>query len=1151
VIGIQDWLEEHGLEKYTAVFSEHEITFELLPDLTESDIDRLGLPTGPRRRLLTAVQALGAATRAQKSLQAADTSAEQGDASYDAERRQLTVMFCDLVGSTALAERLDPEELRGLMQAYRKACDEVVMRYDGHVAQYRGDGLMAYFGWPIAHEDDAERSVHAALEIVRAIKAVYTGAPLAVRIGVATGTVVIGAVSRTDDAEAQLAVGETPNLAAGLAGLARADELVIGAATRRLVGAAFELSDLGPHSLKGIAQAVRAYRVDGARKLEGRFEAIRGAGSPTPLVGRQGELALLLHLWRQACSGEGQVVFLSGEPGIGKSRLVHALRQRIASEPCATLRYQCSPYHVNSAMHPVTEQIELAAGFIREDTPEQRLDKLEAVLVGSPEQRANAAPLIAALLSLPTGRYPPLNLSPQKQKEKTLEALVGQVEALSRIQPVLMVLEDAHWIDPTSQEAINLLASRIHALPCLFLITFRPEYVPPRAQQARVTRLGLDRLGRREGAELVSKVAGDKTLPAEVLEHIVMHTDGVPLFVEELTKSVLESGVLDEADGHYILRRPLPALDIPTSLRESLLARLDRLAQVKHIVQMGACIGREFSFELLARLAGLREDQLANALRQLTDAGLVYAYGTPPHSTYTFKHALVQDTAYDSLLKSKRQRLHAELAEILEADFPDRVVNAPELLAHHYTQSGQLAAAIPLWRRAGELASRRVALQEAVGHFERGLMLLEQLPLSSERDELELSIREPLNAAWTGLRGWAAAEVRANATEILEVAKRHGKAHALGIGLWAIWVNTITQGRVADSLDWAQRLLAEGDQAGDIDLQVFGHGAAMISHFYLGQLLEAKEQGDRILALYDPQHASRWMQVTANDFRTLVGIWSCQWTWMLGYPDQAVQLSNEKDEHARSLGHAFNLVFALTLGAYAFDYRCEPEPILERIVEVDRLAHEQSVPFHNQVMIPQVEGLAHLRSGQLPEAIASLRQGIENWNKRGGHSRVPYLKSALAEAIALTGDLNTGLQMIDECLEQIERPGWQERSHLAEVLRLKGWMLIRQGRGDEAEKVLRTSIDWAREQKAKSWELRSSTTLAQLLLERGQRDAARELLRPIYNWFTEGFDTHDLRAARDVLEAVDGETRSSTHAARRSTTDDSSTAPRLPPGPQM
>jgi tetratricopeptide (TPR) repeat protein len=561
-------------------------------------------------------------------------------------------------------------------------------------------------------------------------------------------------------------------------------------------------------------------------------------------------------------------------------------------------------------------------------------------------------------------------------------------------------------------------------------------------------------------------------------------------------------------------------LAIPTSLRDSLLARLDRLASVKEIVQIGACIGREFSYKLLAALSTLKAERLEEALEKLTKTGLVFRRGTPPDATYTFKHALVQDAAHDSLLKSKRAQFHAQIAQVLEKDFSERVANEPELLAQHYAQSGNPAMAIPWWRKAGELAVRRVALQEAVAHFQKGLALIEQLPPSSERDKLELSIREPLNGAWIGWRGWPASEVGVNATAILELAKNQGTPESLLMGLYGLWISTLTQGRVADALGWAERLLAEGDKAGDIDLQILGHTATMISHFYLGQLLAAREHGKRGVALYDPQRADRWMQLTGHDTRTVFLGWSAHWTWMLGYPDQAVQMSNEQDAHARRLGHALNLGYALTVGAYPFDYRCEPEQLVERVREADRLAREQSIPILYEVMVPQVEGLARLRSRHLSESIFLLRQGIENWNRLGGHTRVPYLKSALAEALALQGDLDAALEMIGESLEQIERPGWQERSHLAEVLRLKGWMLMRQGRDDEAETVLRASIDWARQQQAKSWELRSSTTLAQLLLERGQRDAAREVLAPIYNWFTEGFDTHDLTAARTLLEAL-------------------------------
>ena len=728
---------------------------------------------------------------------------------------------------------------------------------------------------------------------------------------------------------------------------------------------------------------------------------------------------------------------------------------------------------------------------------------------------------VAAMLSIPCEqRYGVLLMTPQKHKDETLRTLVNLTEAAACKQPSVMLYEDAHWADPTTLEVLDLLIDRVRTIPLLIVLTHRPEFQSRWSEQGHVSALNLSKLTRAQSAAIVSRLAGAKALPAELLEQILAKTDGVPLFVEELTKSILESGELKEAADRYEYAGTTHTVTIPATLRDSLLARLDRLAPVKDIIQIGACIGREFSYELLARISTLRNEQLEKALGKLVEAGLVHLRGMPPNAIYIFKHALVQDAAYDSLLKSRRAQLHAHIARVLEKDFAEAVANEPELLAHHHTQAGNLAEAILLWRKAGELAMVRLALQEAVAHFKIGLALIDRLPSLSERDELELSIREPLTAAWTGLRGWSAPEVGANAAAILELAKKQGNPHSLLIGLWGVWVNAASQGRIAESLGWAQRMLAEGKKAGDSDLQVFGHFAAVVSYYYLGQLLEAREEGNRARALYDPQRATRWMQLTGHDIRTGVDAYAAHWDWMLGYPDQAVRVSDEKDAHARRLGHGFNLGFALTFGASAFDHRCEPERLLERVGEADRLAREQSIPFLYQGLVPMCEGIARLRAGELSQSITILRRQIESITSVGGHTRIPYQKAALAEAVALQGDLGSALHLIDECLEQIERPGWQERVHLAEILRLKGWMLMRQGRGEEAESQLRASIDWARQQQAKSWELRSATTLAELLAKRGQRDAARELLAPIYNWFTEGFDTKDLKEAKALLDEL-------------------------------
>jgi len=1130
---IAEWLQSIGLAEYAGVFAQHQITPDVLPHLTEADIDRLLMPIGPRRRLLVAIEALksglksdlppGPSTVAPVARPAAPPSALKRDSAAGAERRQLTVMFCDLVGSTALADVLDPEEMHRLIQAYRAACSEVVGRYEGYVAQYLGDGLMVYFGWPVAHEDDAERGVRSALEMVAAVRELRGVRPLAVRIGLATGQVVVGDLSQSIHGEGRLAVGPTPNLAARLEALAGPDEVVIAPTTRRLVASAFVLSDLGLRELKGIAQPVQAWRVDEARRTSGRFDAVHGARELAPLVGRGEESARLERRWHRVCEGQGEVVFLGGQPGIGKSRLTAAFRARIAEEH-VTLHHQCSPYHLNSPLHPFVGQLELAAGFARDDQAAQKLDKLEALIAREAPQVDAAAPLFAALLSLPVDRYPPLNLSPQKQKEKTLEALIARIETLATHGPVLMVVEDVHWIDPTSQELLQLLVPEVHRRPVLLIVTHRPEYVPPWDSLAHVTIMALNRLGRSQGATLVDAVAKGRALPPPVLEEILARTDGVPLFVEEMTRSVLESGLLREAAEGYALQGPLTALAIPASLRDSLMARLDRLGPAKETAQIGACIGREFSHELLGRVSTLDARALEASLQRLLLAGLVTASqdepGSHPEAVYTFKHALVQDAAYDSLLKSRRSELHGRIVHVLETAMAAQVANSPETLAHHHTQAGHVTQAIPLWRAAGMNAVHRVALKEAVAHFQSGLALIDQLPAGDGRDRLELTIREPLNAAWTGLSGWAAPEVSVNAAAILRLAERLGDAESLLLARWWLWTSTITQGRIADSVQWVQVMRAEGGEHAGVDQRIFGHTTAMVQYMLHGELEASREEAARALALYDQARAAKWVQLTGHDLATFVEVYACQLTWMRGYPEQAKRASAASADRARAAGHAFNLVWALTFSSYVFAYRREPDRFLERVDEAHQVASEQGLAFISQVSVPQARGIAELQNGRPREAAELLRQGIDRWTSHGGRVRVPFVKAALAEAVALDGDLPGALALIDECAAQIAEPWSEERLWLAEVLRLEGWMLALQGRAAEAEAKLNAAIACARAQGARSWELRSATTLARHLAARGRAAEGRALLAPIYGWFTEGWDTKDLIEAKALLDQL-------------------------------
>jgi class 3 adenylate cyclase len=627
---IADWLKKLGMSEYTDRFVENRIGLTVLPDLTDQGLKDLGILLGDRRKMLRAIRDLGNASVA---VTAPSTPvAAEPVRRDDAERRQLTVMFTDLVGSTALSTKLDPEDLRTVIGAYHKCVAETVRQFGGFVARYMGDGVLIYFGYPQAHEDDAERAVRGGLALIEAVGKLGSVEPLQVRIGIGTGLVVVGDLFGSGEAQERGVVGETPNLAARLQAAATPGTIAIDPTTRRLLGGLFEYRDLGCIEAKGFANRVQAYEV--ARpSIESRFEALRTTS--TPLIGRDEEIDLLLRRWDQAKRGDGCVVLVSGEPGIGKSRIAETILERLSNEPLTRLRYFCSPHHEHSALYPNITHLERAAGFRRDDTDEQRLDKLEAVLAQGTNDLSEAVPLLAELLSIPTGaRYRPLDLTPQKRKEKTLHAQLAQVEGLTARQPVLMVWEDVHWSDPTTRELLDLLVDRVPSLRVSVIITFRPEFMPPWIGRPHVTLLSLNRLPPRRRAEMIMQVTGGKTLPKEITDQIIDRTDGVPLFLEELTKAVIESGLLVDAGDYYTVTGPVPPLAIPTSLQASLLARLDRLAPMREVAQIAAALGRRFSHELLSAVATMPEQQLDDALTQLVCAELIFRRGTPRRASF-------------------------------------------------------------------------------------------------------------------------------------------------------------------------------------------------------------------------------------------------------------------------------------------------------------------------------------------------------------------------------------------------------------------------------------------------------------------------------------------------------------------------------------
>ena len=1106
---LSTWLQDSGLAQYLPLFEQHSIDLRSLPLLTDADLAELGVPLGHRRLLLKAVAELGRAAPPAESL-----SAAQGDRTpRDAGRRQLTVLFCDLVGSTALAQRLDPEALRDLMRDYQQACGAVIERYAGHVAQYLGDGLVVYFGWPQAHEDDAERAVRAALEIIAAVHRVAGPESLQVRIGIATGAVVVGETGAGDASVPSAAVGETPNLAARLQGLAGPDQIVIASATHRLLGDSFEVEDLGDHSLKGIDRPVRARRIRGVARTESRFEATH-AGRYTPFVGREQEVALLLARWEQAREGEGQVVLLVGEPGIGKSRITQVLRERLATTPHTRLGYQCSPYHSGSAFYPIVEQLERAAGFERADSAERKLDKLEAVLVLPADERPSVTPLFATLLSLPIDRYPPRMLSPQKHKELTIAALVDRPIRLGGQQPVLMICEDAHWIDPSTLETLALAVERFRQAAVLLLITCRPEFVPPWTGHGNVTLLNLNRLSRRNGAQMMQRLTGGKPLPDEALAQILDRTDGVPLFVEELTKHMLEAGLLRDTGERYELSGPLPALAIPSTLQDSLMARLDRLAPVREVAQIGACIGREFSHELLAAAALLPEEELDTALDKLVASELVFRQGSGPEASYSFKHALVQDAAYESLLKSRRQQIHERIARALEKDFPDAVKARPELLALHLTRAGLIDEALVQWIAAVWLGNANQRFREALGHVDAGLAIVER---ASARQRVDREV-ELLNAgagchfALTGYGSEPAAALLARAEALLD---QVSDPLVVSVASSGVLVRAYVAGDLPKAMVMAERCLASAEESRDVAQRVFAYTTAALPLCQQCEFDRARQLLEFAVENYHPTHRRGYLDLKVAAFSILAWI-----HLSIGCADQARRHLRLAVDHAAAIDQPLSLSQALSRGSMRLADAGDYEEALDMSRRCIELCDAQSLPYwKGWAMVG--EGAALLGLGQPERAQARLAEAAARLAITGTRMDIGYLRAWRAIALAELGRYDEARREADQGRDQCLQSGQQPA--LPRLAYARGAVELLDHGADEsaAEQWFGTALAEAHARGLRMDELRAATALARLWQQQGKPQAARELLVPIYGWFTEGFDCAGLKDAKALLDQLD------------------------------
>jgi class 3 adenylate cyclase/predicted ATPase len=1112
---IAEWLLSLGMTEYRRRFAEERIEMDILPELTDEDLERLGIPLGHRRRMMKAIRELGQPPPTVPRVAAAVSAAPLDSA----ERRQLTVVFCDLVGSTALSARLDPEDLRRIIGAYHRRCTELIERNGGFVAKYMGDGVLAYFGYPRAHEHDAERAVRAGLAVVAAAPQLDTkaGVVLQVRVGISTGLVVVGDLIGSGEAQERGVVGEAPNLAARLQSLAEPGAVVISASTRKLIGGLFEYRNLGTVAVKGFAENVPAWQALGASAVESRFEAIRTA--TTPLVGREEEIDLLIRRWEQAKRRDGQVVLISGEPGIGKSRIAQTVLERISTEPHNRLRYFCSPHHQDSALYPSITQLERAAGFRREDTDEQRLAKLEAVLVQATDGLGETVPLLADLLSIPIrDRYPPLNLTPLKRKEKTLRTQLAQVEGLAAQQPVLIMWEDVHWSDPTTRESLDLLIDRIPNLRVLLIITFRPEFTPPWIGRPAVTLLALNRLAPRQRAEMIAGVTGGKALPPGIAGQIVDRTDGVPLFIEELTKTVVESGIVTDAGDHYSVMGPVTPLAIPTTLHASLLARLDRLAPTREVAQIGAALGRSFSHELISAVAMMSQQKLDEALEQLASAELVFRHGTPPDAEYTFKHALVQDVAHGTLLRSRRQQLHARIVSILESQFPEIVRTQPTLLAQHCTEAGLIERAVEYHLKAGHQAIERSAMLEAEAQLGRGLNLLASLPEDTQRWERELDLQAALIVTLMQTQGYTARAVNEPLARARWLCDKLDQPPQFANILYIQTGYHIISGKLPLACENAKEHFELGKAWDDPVVKLMACHNSAGAWFCRGEFTAARKYAEQALELYDTTHSSRYTMISPQDpqlaaLMRLSSALSC-----LGHLDQARLRRDEALVQARQRAHHHTLAVVLAL---AWDRDAgvlsEPSRLLERAEELQAHCAEHGFPFFSAIA-NVYRGSALSSVGSTDEGLALITKGLAAYRATGALLFVPNFLRLLAECYRSAGCPTEGLKHLDEAAGHIDAT--QVRYDEAEMYRCRGELLIAVGDPVAAEASFRQAIAVGRRQGAKLWELRTAISLARFWRDQDKHTEARELLTPIYGWFIEGFDTPVLQDAKLLLEQL-------------------------------
>jgi class 3 adenylate cyclase/predicted ATPase len=1120
---LAEWLSKHGLGQYAQTFAEHNIEYSVLPELTETDLVHLGLSLGHRRTLLKAIESLAGETRAEASAASASNIPieSMGSSRRAAEFRHITVLFCDLVESTRLSERLEPEDLQILIAAYREACNAAITRYGGWVARYMGDGVMAFFGWPHAHEDDAIRAVHAALEIVSEITNIVGPVTLAARVGVSSGPVVVGEIGGNGDTSVD-AVGETPNIAARLQSLAAHNTVLISETTSRLLAGAFDCQDLGHHELKGISKRVPVYRVVAAKALTSRFDAAH-TDTLTPLVGRSTELSMLLDRWRKSKEGDGQIILLSGLPGVGKSRLIHELKSQIQAEAHFLLNHQCSPYHSQSAFFPIIEQIERAAQIVPREPDAEKLVKLEAYLPTMPGDHVGATSLIADLLSISNEDQKQFaDLTPQQIKNKTVSALVDMVLAFSSELPTLCIFEDVHWIDPSTLELLELTISRVDRARILVVVSYRPEFRPSWFNRANVTVHSLTRLSRSEVAGMVEAIClRERRLLQPVLNQIIEKADGLPLFIEELTNSILTSMRSRVADNALAPASEPGTLKVPDTLYDALMERLDRVPQGRRLAQTAAVIGREFSYELLSLAMRIDENDLRLTLARLEDADIIYRVGISPLVLFAFKHALLRDAIYSSLLKSGRRQMHADIAAVLETHFQEFTETQPEILAYHHSEAGNHELAVHTWYKSGRRAVAHSANVEAIAHFRKALDSLAALPDSSQRTDQEIELQLALGIPLIAVRGYAAEETREAFARARALCLDRDSPDEYFQALYGLWGHSWMSGKNDEALNMANEFLSKAQTSTDPVPVMVAHRVMGSTLLSIGQFQRSRRHFEESIALSKMEAEqslySRYM-VEPQAASLLLLSWDL---WALGYPAQSLSRVSEALALAQKLAQPYTIAFANYMASVVHLLRGEADRALACAETSLEISREQR--FSLYVLLSRISrGRALGGLGHLETAKTEIQTGLDDMRSKGVGYMLPMMDSWLAEMFAQSGENETALAIVEKSLAAINDV--MGRSWEAELHRLRAEIVLaldatRQG---QAELYLGKAIEVSKSQSAKSLELRAVTSLASILNAQGRNEEARNRIGPVYGWFSEGADTQDLRRARDVLMAVSG-----------------------------